>query len=275
MPDDATQTTGVVPPPTTDAAPPAETAPSASQTTTQTPDPGGITDADFSHPEYGVKLKNAYTGMQKAQQESADLKKAKAALEGGVGTIRAMIQEDPAVASSMVRYLESKGQPVPPLLRELAAKGAAKQDDDNDDTRPLTKADEKRLRADMEAHFSTRDTVAEFMREAGGGDTAKGSAIYHKDGQDILKIMDEYAFPATPKHMSLAHKILTERRAASRPTQTETKPSEPSAAADMGRANGGAPTAAPIEGVPTLQQWLAQAGYSSEEAFLRDQRAGA
>lgn len=271
MADDATQTPVDVPATTTPAASPQNPAPQATQATTQTPDPGGITDADFSHPEYGAKFKNAHSGMQKAQQEAAELKKAKATYEAQLGGVRRMVEEDPAIATSMVKYLESKGQPVPPELKKLAAKAAASQGTDEDDSRPLTKADEKRFREEIKAELGGRDAISDFMRAVGGGDVAKGSVIYHTDGAEVLKVMEEYDFPATPKHMLLAHKILTERRGPSRPaTETTT----PSAASDTGRATGGAPAGTPIEGVPTHAQWLAAAGFSSEEAYLRELRGG-
>lgn len=269
MPDE-TQTIPEVPAATSTAPSEQTTAPSVSQTPPQNPDHGGITDVDFQHPEFGVKFKNAHSGMQKAQQEAADIRREKQALESNLAGIRAMIQEDPAVASAMVRHLEAKGQTVPAQLKALAAKAAAKQDEDDDDTRPLTKADEKRLRAEMQAAFGTRDTVLDFQHQAGGGDLGKGSAIYAKDGLGIMKVMEEFDFPATTKHMMLAHKIFTERQAASRPAQSET-PSAP-ATSDMGRSNGAAPASAPVDGVPTLQQWLAAAGFSSEAEFHRAQR---
>lgn len=270
MAEDAMPQTVAVPATTSPAAPAQTSDASATQTTTQTVDQGGITDADFQHPEYGAKFKNAYTGMQKAQQEAAEAKKARQGLESGVAAIRTMIFEDPAVAAAMVRNLESKGEKVPAALKAAAEKAAAKQEEDDDDTRPLTRADEKRLREEWLAQLSTRDAESAFMRHLGEGDIGKGSSIYHKDAADLFKIMDAMSKAPLDQQLILAHELLTARRAAQRPTQTET---QPAATTDLGRANGApAGATAPVEGVPTEQQWLAAAGFSSEAEFHRAMR---
>ena len=276
MPDDATLTATSVPPVTPTAAPADAPAPSATQPTTQAPDPGRINpDTDFAHPEYGLKLKNAHEGMTKAQAEANELRQARKALESNLAGVRSMIEKDPAVAAAMVRHLESQGQTVPARLKELAAKAAAKQvDDDDDDTRPVTKAELKAWEQKINAEFGSRDTTTDFQRAVGEGDVAKGSVIWHKDGQAILAKMDEYGLPPTTKSMLLAHKLVEQERAATRPSTTTT--TQPSAASDMGRSNG-AVVAAPadtVNGPPSMDEWLRAAGFSSQAEFERSLRGG-
>ena len=271
MPDPATPTAPEVPAGTPTAAPTAPETPSAAQPPTQSPDHGRINPEDFNHPEFGARLKNAHEGMTKAQAEANEAKQARKTLEANLSAVRQMIQEDPAVAAAMVKNLESKGHTVPPQLKQLAAKAAAQQVEDDDDTRPVTRGEMKEWERKMAAELGGRDTVNDFMREAGGGDVAKGSAIYHKDGKAILDVMEEYGLPATTKSMTLAHTIVTQRQAASRPTGTTPAASADS---DMGRANGATPAAAPVEGVPTMEQWLANAGFSSQAEFERSMRGG-
>ena len=247
MPDPTTAGAGT----TALATPPVQTAPPPSGTTTDATNQNGhVSEADFSHPEFGQRLRNLHNGLQEKSGRLAETEKKHADLEARHNQLTGWIQ---ANRDKLVKFMETQARPP-----------SNPENPESDEDKRLREATENIGRSSQ-----IDQAMFEEYHILGNGDIAKGRDLWESgEGAkygEVLRIMAE----GNPRdHLRLARQLLRASTGSPQPTPTVTPPPPVAgtAASEMGRGSPQGPAA--DTSMKDHRDMLRAAGFASEADYL-------